>query len=206
MGKLKGKEILDLGCGDGWVSIMCAKRGAKVTAFDISEESLKKARESARAENLNELITFEKAAAEYLKYTNKFDYIIGKAILHHTDLNRVRISIWNALKPGGKAFFLEPLDHNPLFKLYRLVTPWRRTPTEKPLCVDDIEKFKEIFSEVYYTGFVLVSCLAYIFIPFRNIDFISKTYGMLSQVDDSILRKIPFLHRHCWGAVITLRK
>lgn len=41
--KFKNKKILDLGCGDGSISRILAKQGAKVTAIDKSEEKISQA-------------------------------------------------------------------------------------------------------------------------------------------------------------------
>jgi|SRR5687768_8704948 len=40
LGDVAGKTVLEFGCGDGLNTIMLAKRGAKVIAFDISADSL----------------------------------------------------------------------------------------------------------------------------------------------------------------------
>src|SRR5688500_8469656 len=40
LGDVTGKTVLEFGCGDGMNTVMLAKRGAKVIAFDISADSL----------------------------------------------------------------------------------------------------------------------------------------------------------------------
>src|SRR3989344_7452285 len=47
MGKVRGKNVLEIGCGGAQCSIAFAKQGAKVTAIDISEEQLKFAKKLA---------------------------------------------------------------------------------------------------------------------------------------------------------------
>lgn len=44
LGAIDGKRVLDLGCGAGATSLALAKRGAKVTGLDISEDLLAKAK------------------------------------------------------------------------------------------------------------------------------------------------------------------
>ena len=41
IGDLRGKNILDFGCGEGWATIQYAKHGANVYSFDISPESVR---------------------------------------------------------------------------------------------------------------------------------------------------------------------
>jgi ubiquinone/menaquinone biosynthesis C-methylase UbiE len=52
----KGMKILDAGCGAGRFSIEFAKRGCKVTLFDISDEQLKIAKEKIDEAGVNENI------------------------------------------------------------------------------------------------------------------------------------------------------
>src|SRR5712692_5138475 len=40
LGNIKGKRILDLGCGDGSLLVILAKRGATVWGFDTSSVSI----------------------------------------------------------------------------------------------------------------------------------------------------------------------
>ncbi len=41
----KGMSVLDLGTGQGEMAVLCAKKGAQVSAVDYSPESIKIARE-----------------------------------------------------------------------------------------------------------------------------------------------------------------
>ncbi|WP_342525359.1 methyltransferase domain-containing protein [Chryseomicrobium sp. FSL W7-1435] len=50
VGNLKGKQLLDLGCGTGTLSIPFAHMGAHVTAVDLSQEMLDQASEKAQQE------------------------------------------------------------------------------------------------------------------------------------------------------------
>lgn len=45
LGDLDGKEVLDAGCGQGYLSRMLAARGARVTGIDLSPRLIAKARE-----------------------------------------------------------------------------------------------------------------------------------------------------------------
>lgn len=48
-GELRGKRVLDLGCGDGTYSITASQKGAQVTGLDVSETMLEAARHRATA-------------------------------------------------------------------------------------------------------------------------------------------------------------
>lgn len=53
-----GEKILELGTGCGLLSIIAAKRGAKVTATDINPKAMERAKENAKSEGVLEKIDF----------------------------------------------------------------------------------------------------------------------------------------------------
>ena len=73
--------------------------------------------------------------AERLSYSDSvFDLAVGFAIIHHLDLKPALAELHRVLKPGGVAFFAEPLGTNPAIQLYRRLTPQFRTEDERPSC------------------------------------------------------------------------
>ncbi len=66
--------ILDIGCGTGRHAIELAKRGYSVTAVDLSESQLARARTKATAANVN--VQFMKADARALEYADQFDAVV----------------------------------------------------------------------------------------------------------------------------------
>lgn len=73
------KTVFDGGAGCGRFSILLAKRGCKVTHFDISRPMISKAKELAEQEGVLERITFVEGALEDLSaFGNKaFDLVIS---------------------------------------------------------------------------------------------------------------------------------
>src|SRR5918997_1575499 len=49
LGDLRGKAVLDYGCGHGMAAVVLARRGADVTAFDLSPGYVREAGERAAA-------------------------------------------------------------------------------------------------------------------------------------------------------------
>lgn len=45
LGKVKGKKIVEMGCGDGYWLKLLTKKGARCTGFDLSENQIKSAQE-----------------------------------------------------------------------------------------------------------------------------------------------------------------
>ncbi|MCX6816228.1 MAG: methyltransferase [Candidatus Aenigmarchaeota archaeon] len=52
-GDLKNKEVLEIGCGSGLLSIIMAKAGAKVTSVDINPASVKTTKLNAKKNKIN---------------------------------------------------------------------------------------------------------------------------------------------------------
>jgi hypothetical protein len=101
--------------------------------------------------------------------------------------------VYRILKPGGHAVFLEPLSHNPLLNLFRRLTPWRRTPTEKPLSIADLRFFAEPFASVSHQEFYLLALTAFAFAPLGSRVLFRRTLHLLNAVDQRIFASRP----HC---------
>lgn len=52
MGEIKGEKVIDLGCGEGYLSRKISKKGGKVTGVDISSEMIDKAEKQEKRNNL----------------------------------------------------------------------------------------------------------------------------------------------------------
>ncbi len=101
LGNLKGKNILDLGCGTGRYSILLAKKGANVFAVDFSKEMLTEAKKKAR--NAKIRITFKQYDLKRrLNLKEKFDVIISTLVIgHFRNPNLFFSRISHMLKPNG---------------------------------------------------------------------------------------------------------
>lgn len=82
-----GKRVLEIGCGIGTDTISFARAGAKVTAVDLSEESIAVARQRARVFELEDRIAFYAADAERLSDVvppEPYDLVYSFGVIHHT--------------------------------------------------------------------------------------------------------------------------
>ena len=105
---LKGKRVLDLGCGSGERCIDYLKRGAvEVTGVDISERMLA----VAQSENSDPRITYIKMPMEDInKLDKKFDVVISSLAFHYVeDYQGVVKSVYEHLDDGG--IFLFSQEH-----------------------------------------------------------------------------------------------
>jgi 2-polyprenyl-3-methyl-5-hydroxy-6-metoxy-1,4-benzoquinol methylase len=208
-GSLQGKTVLDFGCGLGHTSRVYAELGAsRVEGFDISGEKIIVAERNARRDHVDDRVFFRRLAAEDIDYPdNSFDVIIGKAILHHTDLEKTSKQLARVLRPGGTAYFLEPLAHNPILNLFRWLTPWRRTPTEKPLSLKDLDVFRRAFESVDYRGFYLFGLLANgLLLVTGSQKLFRSSMTTLLRWEQPVLTRFPMLQKYCWTALLVFRK
>jgi 2-polyprenyl-6-hydroxyphenyl methylase/3-demethylubiquinone-9 3-methyltransferase len=110
---VKGKRILDVGCGGGILAEALAQQGAQVTGIDMAELSLKVARLHLHESALEidyQLSTVE-AFAEH--NTTQFDIVTCLELLEHVpDPASVITSAARLLKPGG-VLFLSTINRNP---------------------------------------------------------------------------------------------
>lgn len=85
---VKGKKVLDVGCGLGTATINFAQaKAAKVTAVDLSEKSLELAKQRSQVCGLENRILFYHGNAEELsKFVPKeeYDLIFSFGVIHHT--------------------------------------------------------------------------------------------------------------------------
>ncbi len=127
----KSLKILDVGCGTGRHSIELTKRGYTVTGIDLSVSQLQRAREKAKAANLD--IDFQQQDARNLPFHHEFDVAImlcegGFALMETDEMNfAILKNVTQSLKTKAK-FILTTL--NGLFPLYHSVEQFQQSTTE----------------------------------------------------------------------------
>jgi ubiquinone/menaquinone biosynthesis C-methylase UbiE len=113
---LAGKAVLVLGCGFGDDAIRIARLGARVSACDLSPESLDIA--SKRAKRIGVEIDFGAMPAETMTYPdNTFDGIVFVDILHHVDIAATMAEVVRVLKPGAHVIGDELYTHTGLQRI-----------------------------------------------------------------------------------------
>lgn len=101
-GDVRGKRVLDAGCGPGKHSKRLTAKGAHLTCVDISSEMIKIAREHCR--DKGEFITADLAQVKFTR--SSFDLIIASlSLMYLKEINPVFKNFSKWLRPHGRVIF-----------------------------------------------------------------------------------------------------
>lgn len=105
LGDVRGRDVLELGCGAGWWSTVLAQEGARVVGLDFSPTRLAQARELMRAAG----VTFPlvQARAERIPYpARRFDVVLSDyGATTFADPYRTIPEVARVLRTGGVFVF-----------------------------------------------------------------------------------------------------
>jgi 2-polyprenyl-3-methyl-5-hydroxy-6-metoxy-1,4-benzoquinol methylase len=100
-----GKRVLEVGCGIGTDSINFARAGARLTAVELSSESLRIAAQRADVMGVRDRIEFVQANAEELTSAlsgEPYDLVYSFGVVHHTPRpDRALAEIRALMAPGA---------------------------------------------------------------------------------------------------------
>jgi ubiquinone/menaquinone biosynthesis C-methylase UbiE len=166
LGDVKGKKVLDFGCGSGRFSKLLAENGAKVEAIDNSLFQIKLAEKINCCEDINYVVGDEYKLAEFEE--NYFDKVLLNMVLPSFDnkesMERTFQCISRVLKNGQNLIVstLHPLFLSPINEANDRVTNFN---------------FKNYFDEGHIYNSEAVTCRGRV-MKFRethfSLDFISK--------------------------------
>lgn len=221
LGDVRGKRIIELGCGLGEAAVYFAKKGAEVVATDISGGMCELAKKVAQKHGVT--ISTTQAYADKIPFPNEsFDIVYAANLLHHVDVEAAIKEARRVLKPGGMFISWDPLAHNPVINVYRRMAMGVRTADEHPIRMSQLALFRKHFGEVKYETFWFTTLL--IFLKFYFVDHVDpnkerywkkiltdhtkleKLYYRLEKIDKFVLGLFPFLKRYCWNVVIIAKK
>jgi SAM-dependent methyltransferase len=201
LGDVRGKRVLDYGCGHGMAAVVLARRGARVTACDLSAGYVAEAQARVRANGVS--VACLQADAHRLPFAaGSFAAVWGHAILHHLDVPTAAGELCRILRPGGVAVLCEPWAGNPLLRAARRWLPYpgkRHTPDEEALRPAHVRQLAAVFGRVEVEGFQLLTMLRRL-LPRPSLG------DALRRGDERLLDRFPGLRRYCRYVVLTLRR
>ena len=195
---VKGKRILDLGCGYGENDRYYKDLGADyILGIDISEHML----EIAKKENNMDGIEYKKMAMEDISnIKERFDIVISSLAIHYVkDYNKLVKDIYNLLDEDGMFVFSQdhPLRIANIFepwmeknyteingKWFLLVSDYNRTGLREKKWYDiSVQKYHRNFSEIINglveAGFKIDKILE----PLPNKEMVEKVPKYIHQYD-----------------------
>ncbi len=175
---IQDKDVLEIGCSVGELAKDYTKYTSSYLGIDLSDEAIRSASKYGLPNS-----TFICCDAHELPSEDaKFDCVIVNGLLHHLDLSLIFPEISRVLKLNGVLIFREPLGTNPIFQLYRRLTPSARTPDERPFTFDDLDLMKKYFKldnldwygfSNIFSAFLRIGVLRKVLTSFDNL--LSKT-------------------------------
>jgi SAM-dependent methyltransferase len=222
LGDLRGRTLLDVGCGLGEAAVYFALRGAEVTATDISPGMCDATRRLAAVNGVG-VVTHVSAAEDLgLPKDRQFDIIYTGNTLHHADLAAMLANILPHLKSDGVFASWDPIAYNPVINLYRAIATKVRTADEHPLRLREVREVTGHFESAEVKWFWLTALLIFIImavVQFRSpnkerfwkkvveeADRWAWLYRPLAALDRGLLKVLPFLGPLCWNVVIVGRR
>jgi ubiquinone/menaquinone biosynthesis C-methylase UbiE len=159
LGDVRGKVVLEYGCGDGLNTLALARRGARVKALDISPELIGVARRRLQVNHLDSDVEFIVGSAHDLPLEDEsVDVVFGIAILHHLDLKLSAREVRRVLRKGGRAIFQEPVRNSGFVKFVRNLIPYTSpdvSPFERPLSDRELAEYADGYSSYRSKAFTL---------------------------------------------------
>ncbi len=168
LGDIRGKKILELGCGGGQCSVAFAREGAISTGVDFSSAQLKFAKKLAKEHKVN--VNFVKGDIQTLPsfLSNSFDIVFSAfAFIYIKDLTKCFKEAHRVLKPNGLFVFSTEHPFSAIFrqktqkvKRSYFLTGKYEKKTERPdgskhTFVIYRRKVSEIFNSLIEAGFTV---------------------------------------------------
>jgi 2-polyprenyl-3-methyl-5-hydroxy-6-metoxy-1,4-benzoquinol methylase len=201
LGDVRGKRILDLGCGSGETTVVLATRGAKVTGLDLSPELIELAEKRLKQHHVTAQLRTASAYSTGLE-CESVDIVFAISILHHLDLERARQEIWRVLRPGGLLILREPVRDSRTLTYMRRLVPNRgeeMSPYERPLTLGEFSHFSRDFNLIAAKRFRL---------PFLRVvkQIVPRWEKRAWKIDGWFLKNVTPLRRYATVQVMSLQK
>ena len=120
----KGKKVLDVGCGNGYVLSKYAAEGADVFGIDITQAGIDLCNKRFGYSSLTG--DFRVADAQSIPFPDDtFDCVCSMGVLHHVpDTQKAVDEIYRVLKPGGRLIVMFYHRHSAKYQFKYRVWSW----------------------------------------------------------------------------------
>jgi 2-polyprenyl-3-methyl-5-hydroxy-6-metoxy-1,4-benzoquinol methylase len=146
LGDIRGKTVLDLGCGTGENTVPLVERGARVIGIDISPDLIALAQQRLRNAHLEATVKSGSAYDTGLG-SGSVDIIFCMALVHHLDIRRVCDEMLRIMAKGGVVILKEPIRFSKTYAFLRGLLPAQKNVSEfeHPLTRKELATMTEQF-------------------------------------------------------------
>lgn len=200
LGDVRGKVVLDLGCGTGENIIPLIERGAHVIGIDISPDLVVLAQERVKAANLQATIQVGSAYETGLP-DGSVNVIFCMSLIHHLEIARVRDEMRRILTHDGSIILKEPIRFSPGYDRLRNLLPSRDNISEyeHPITRDELSVMMQSFrvEGTRYFRLPIVPVVSRIF---------PSGVDVARRASNWLLQRVPATSHYATGIVMRLRK
>jgi SAM-dependent methyltransferase len=211
IGKVKGKKILDIGCGNGLLSVYLARMGNTVTAIDQSPSAIRNTIALSEMNHVGTLIVAQRLNAMEVDSLNEsFDLVVGKFILHHIEpFDQFAQKLFDVITKGGGGIFFENNSRNPILIFSRTLLvgrfgiPKLGDSSEYPLQPREVELLRKTFDRVSvsYPDFTFFKLMGpYLFKKNRRL------LNFFNRMDRWVYDHWPVFHPFGYHQIIEVKK
>ncbi|MBW2598743.1 MAG: class I SAM-dependent methyltransferase [Deltaproteobacteria bacterium] len=182
---LKGSRVLEVGCGDGRLTVLLAGKSGELVAIDPDDACIVEARRNIKS------VDFRVGSGEAMEFEDgSFDLVMFTMSLHHhTDCALALREAHRTLGKDGRLVLLEPAVDGEIQRLYHLFVDETQA-IEKALGAIDASDFDLEQHETFYKNWVFRDKEELYSYHFENYSSADCDAGIIDSMSELLGEKI----------------
>jgi 2-polyprenyl-3-methyl-5-hydroxy-6-metoxy-1,4-benzoquinol methylase len=199
LGDVRGKTVLDIGCGSGENLVSLTQRGARAIGIDISPELMTLAQQRLDGHGVSATLQVGSAYETGLP-DRSVDVVFCIALVHHLQIPMVRDEMRRILKADGAIIVSEPIRFSSSYARLRNLLPVAEDVSdfEHPLTLSEVDELVQGFDTEGTRYFRLPLVPLVQRTPFA-------ACRMPWRLSNWALQKLPFLEHYATIVVMKLK-